>query len=128
MNIPTAPTDSLYKFISIFCLGLIITSIVSLVAITNRHNAFVFDVIQQEYALRDDPNPTPNKEAHLESILSLAQISKKDTDCLQQLLIHVAPVATFISILSFGLWYIKEQHLKDELLKLTLKGEGGVSP
>jgi hypothetical protein len=121
MNIPTAPTDSLYKFISIFCLGLIITCIISFVSIHNRHNAFVFDAIQQEYEIRADVTDVSERQDRLDTLLSIVSTAKADTQFFQRGLAVIAGGSTSFAFCFFFLWYFKEQRLKDELLKLTLK-------
>ncbi|GEM_PF-906487 len=115
-NVPV-PTDSLYKFLALFGLVLMISSLLGTVALVRSSNQQIFEAAKEVAAIG-----TPqSKEAedYVKAMQRKAVIAAEDRDGLAWLLAICGAIGVAFSIAGFTRWH-KIQPLHDELLELQV--------
>ena len=116
----TPPTDSLYKFVAIFCLSLILASMLGVVHLNTSHNRFVYEGLGKmlEFNIASEDKDSVN--AFSQTVLKLLRTSKKNADFLSWCLVAVNTCAFIGAWRAFHLWFKREQKIRDQLLELEL--------
>lgn len=122
------PTDNLYKFMALFGLVLVVSSLFGMVLTGRSANAQIFDAAR-DYA-QVDPELSPAKKAYADSLVKKASIAAEDRDVLIMALIIPLTVGMLLSYSGFARWK-QIQPLHDELLRLQVeraRKEAGLPP
>jgi hypothetical protein len=126
----TPPTDSLYKFIAVFCLGLIIACAIAFTSLNTTHNRYVYEGLLCAVDVQKAEMTQDKKDSFSKSIMDLLLASKEDNDCLCKCLGGIIGASLWAAIWAFKKWYVNEQKIRDHLLRIELKerlavGKGG---
>ncbi|WP_287879398.1 hypothetical protein [Aquitalea sp.] len=122
MNLkPPFPTDNIYKFYALFGLALFITSILSILYITNVTNEIVFQNAVEYEKIKNDPHPNAVDLIKKKVIERKVEIAKSDKDFESRAVGVLAGVAVLLMLYGFHRWHTVIQPKQDELLELQIK-------
>lgn len=115
-NVPVA-TDSLHKFLALFGLVLIVSSIIGIVLMGWSSNEQIF-AAAREFA-HTDPSHSEAMKTYADAMVKKAEITASDRKLLIYALSGVIAFGTFIAGIGFIQWS-RIQPLQDELLELQV--------
>ena len=115
MNLPSLPTDNLYKFLALFGLVLIVVGLFLTYDYPNRLYERLYELQSQEKTLNVSNNYSVKYE--LEAEIKKLNLKVENLGYLLYLFIAVAFIGGVFSSCGFYHWYYKLQVYSDEILK-----------
>ncbi|NMF47609.1 hypothetical protein HHL01_05390 [Pseudoalteromonas arctica] len=118
MDVKNLPTDNLYKFITLFCIALMLSSAYAVVSVYDSHRAQYNKVKEKEFLLLDTKKGTDKFNAQSEYISQEFLRIKSDRSFFIWFPMTAFTLSIFGGIYGFNLWRKNLQKYLDEQVKL----------
>lgn len=122
MDFKSVPSDSLYKFASIFCLGLLLACVVAFVTVTNQYGAarekYNDKLIEIDYEAATKGEMTPQKQRMRKTYSDMIVFSREDARFYLFFILAGIVSAIVGAIWGFKRWMVNLQQYIDQQVQL----------
>jgi hypothetical protein len=115
------PTDSLYKFIALFSMSLVIGAFYLTFYASNSSNAVVYDNWSELASLESLENPNAEQAARKQMLEKRIEVAVEDRKTFVNLAAFLAVIGTLGVYIGFAFWIRKQQKVADQMAQNQLE-------